>query len=363
MSLSIRKLELRDFRSYQAFELEPRETLTVVVGPNAVGKTNVIEALQLVTAGDSFRHPKWTDCIRWGAARARVTMEAADENRSLDVVLDIREQGRRAYTVNGKAVRKQQAVAGVLPCVVFTPEDLGIVKDSAEKRRAAIDGLGAQLSQTYGSLRAEYERIVRQRNSALRDAEVGVGVIEAWTDRLVAAGAALVGHRLRLFERIAPRVSEVYGTLAEEEDLELEYVAPWAQGPLEESREGLEHQLRDALRRSQREEFARGVTVAGPHRDDLSFRIRKQDARAFASQGQQRTVALAWKLGEVAVIEDIKGQPPVLLLDDVMSELDESRRHELTRLVGTAAQTLITTTNLGYFDAEMVGRAKIVRLS
>jgi len=361
VALLVKSLVLADFRSYERFVLEPDQQLTILVGPNAAGKTNIVEAIQLLTAAESFRRPSWGDVIRWNADEARLEMKAEGEGRVLDVVMIASAAGKRTYQVNGKTRRRISEVAGIVPCVVFTPDDLRIVKDAAEKRRAAIDSVGDQLSPAYRASRVEYERILKHRNSLLRDDLRDEEMLALWTSRLVGSGVAFSGHRRRLFERISARMSEVYRILSGGEGLSATYVASWQSSALGigDSNEA----MRRALEARGREERGRSVTLVGPHRDEVIFEIDGRDARSFASQGQQRTIALAWKLAEVGVITEIAGQPPVLLLDDVMSELDESRRHALTRFVGEAAQTFVTTTNLGYFDDELVRRAKVVNLA
>lgn len=363
MGLTVTRLELRDFRSYRKFEIEPDSRLTVLVGSNAAGKTNVIEALQLVTAGDSFRRPQWSELVRWGAHEASVLLKAEGDNRVLETGLTVRESGRRVYRVNGKIRRKISEFAGIIPCVTFTPDDLRIVKDSADRRRGAIDGVGDQLSPAYLTVRLEYERIVRQRNAILKDAQRNRDVLDALTERLVVKGVAFMGHRHRLFDRVAAKMSDIYETLAPGERLLATYVPSWCRTNEETSNRDPIESMREALRKTESEEKARGLTLVGPHRDEVIFSINKREARSFASQGQMRTIALAWKLAEVAVVTDIAGQAPILLLDDVMSELDEARRHALTSFVGEAAQTVMTTTNLGYFEKELVSRAKVVSIT
>lgn len=361
MGLSITHLEIVDFRSYDWFTIEPDPELTILVGPNAAGKTNVIEAIELLTAAESFRRPSWGDVIRWGAEEARLELRAVGDGRVLDTVMSANLAGRRTYEVNGKVRRRVSEVAGIIPCVVFTPDDLRIVKDAADRRRSAIDGVGDQLSPAYRSARVEYERILKHRNSLLRDEAREAEMLELWTGRLIDSGTSFSGHRRRLFERLSARMSEVYRTLSGGESLTAVYQPSWV-GHAASAEEPTDA-MREALRRRQREEMGRGTTLVGPHRDDVLFAIDGRDARTFASQGQQRTIALAWKLAEVGVITEIGGQPPVLLLDDVMSELDEARRHALAKFVGDAAQTFVTTTNLGYFDEDLVRRALVVQLS
>jgi len=362
VALHITHISLADFRNYERFELEPDEDLTVIVGPNAVGKTNAIEAIELVTAAASFRSPQWADCVRWGADRARVSLSASGDDRVLETVLDISVAGRRSYTVNGSVKRRLADVVGKLPSVVFTPDDLRMVKDSADRRRSAIDEVGDQLSSSYAAARASYERVVRQRNTSLKEAAVSSEEIEAWTEQLIELGEAFSGHRRRLFERLREPLVAAYQELSDGEELQAGYLSSWERDAAAR-RDSETTSLRTALESARSAELARGTTLHGPHRDDIAFTLDGRDARTYASQGQQRSIALAWKLAEVSVIAEIAGQPPVLLLDDVMSELDASRRHALTSLVGASAQSFVTTTNLGYFDEELIGRAKVVTLT
>ena len=360
MGLLVTRITFADFRSYERFELEPSASLTVLVGPNAVGKTNVIEGIELLTAAESFRKPAWNDVVRWGADESKLELTAEGDGRVLEIEMYAGLSGKRTYKVNGKTRRRISEVAGIIPCVVFTPDDLRLVKDSADKRRGAVDGVGDQLSPAYRTARVDYERILKHRNSLLREESSDDDLLSAWSARLVDSGVAFSGHRRRLFDRILAKVSEVYRILSGGEGLTAVYQPSWETRPETDldPREAME----SALQRRGREERARGTTLVGPHRDEIVFYVDGKDARSFGSQGQQRTIALAWKLAEVGVMTEIGGQPPVLLLDDVMSELDESRRHALARFVGEAAQTFVTTTNLGYFDRELVERALVVEL-
>ena len=363
--MRIESLELRDFRNYDTLRLEPGRALTVLVGPNAVGKTNVIEALQLVTSTLSFRRPKWEDLVRWDAGEARVSLFARRGNRRLDTALDITTEGKRVYTVNGQVRRKLSDVTGLLPSVVFTPDDLDMVKGPSEKRRSSIDDLGEQISATYGSLRRDYARVVRQRNALLKEGVPGAQA-EVWDEQLVTLGSRLVSHRERLLARVMSAASAAYDDMAGGEPLTWSYSDRCGlpdgreQGQLSQQDAALA--LRQALKERGEDERRRLVTLVGPHRDDIVFYVGGREARTYASQGQQRTVALAWKLAEVQVVHDVLRRRPVLLLDDVMSELDADRRAALSSLVTADTQTFITTTNLGYFSDKLLEGATIVEL-
>ncbi len=363
MGLLVTHLAIEGFRSYERIEIEPDPKLTIFIGQNAVGKTNLIEALQLLTAAESFRKPLWVETVNWASERAKITLAAEGDGRVLEIQLTIGDRGKREYRINGKVRHRLVDVIGILPSVTFTPDDLRLVKDSAEKRRSALDSLGTQLSPAYSKMKAEYERIVRQRNAVLRLDTIAEEELAVWTEQLIDAGSRFHDARVRLFERLKEAMKTAHEQIAAGSDLDPLYVSSWSRDGIAalEDRDTVEA-LRDALKVKSAEEKARGITLVGPHRDDIHFMIDERDARSYASQGQQRTVALAWKLAEVAVIRDVSEQPPILLLDDVMSELDETRRDAMTRFVGTVAQTFVTTTNTGYFSEELLERAHLVRL-
>lgn len=357
-------VSLRGFRSYGSFDLELDPSLTIIHGPNAAGKTNIIEALQLTTEGVSFRSPQWKDVVSWGAASASVLMTATGDGRHREVELAISE-GRRTFSVNGKKVRSSADVAGEIPCVIFTPNDMRLVKDSSDKRRDEIDSLGAQLSKSYGRLRSEYNRVVIQRNRLLKDEVVDRPTLDAWTDRLVVVGSSLTQHRVRLLDRMRPHIVAAASAIDPSTTLEISYQctsAHYGAEGVELTKSERERSYQDALELRNADEMARRLTLVGPHRDDIVFSIDGRDARTFGSQGQQRTVALAWKLAEVKTVREITGKSPLLLLDDVMSELDESRRRALTDEVGHTAQTVITTANIDYFNSELLGRARVISI-
>jgi DNA replication and repair protein RecF len=362
VGLAVENLRLKDFRSYQQLEISPDPCLTVLVGPNAAGKTNVIEALQLLTAAESFRRPQWSEVVRWGREQSDISLTAAGDDRHLLTELVVSAAGRREYRINGKLRRRISEVVGVLPSVVFTPDDLRIVKDSAERRRTTLDALGVQLSPSYLRIKTDYERVLRQRNAALREPEPNEGQLGVLNEQLVSTGVRLHESRTRLFERMKQSMVAAHQGVAPDSELSLSYLSSWERNGAEPSTQDSETALRTQLGARRAEERARRVSLVGPHRDDILFAIDSRDARVFASQGQQRTIALSWKLAEVLVVTDVAGQPPLLLLDDVMSELDAERRHALTRFVGTAAQTVVTTTNLDYFDEELLDRGTVVRL-
>lgn len=371
MTLRIDHLELHDFRSYERFSLDGIGPLTVLYGPNAAGKTNVIEGVQLLTAQTSFRHPTVSQLIRMGSSVARLAAHATDGNRVIDLALSLSE-GKKRYELNGKAKRAVD-LRGIVPSVTFTPDDLALVKGSHAGRRATLDALGAQLSRNHYLIHHDYEKVLKHKNALLRD-EAPEALVRSINDMVVKCGAQLTCYRVALFERVAAATKEYYEDIAPGEKLEAQYIPSWlvsretddtiacatgASPSRDEAREALE----TALNQRFYEEVTRRRSLVGPHADHIVFTIDGQDASLFASQGQQRSIVLAYKLAEATVVESVLGQKPVLLLDDVMSELDERRRRALVSFILQDIQTFITTANLDYFAPDLLAQAQVVRLA
>lgn len=364
MTMYARDLSVARYRSFDSYRLALSDGVTVLAGPNAAGKTNLIEALQLLTSGVSFRHPTAAELVHDGAGSCKVELRLEGDGRVLDMGLSV-EDGKRSFSRNGKRCAAS-GVRGVLPSVLFCPDHLDMVKRGAIERRTALDDFGVQLSARYADLASAYGRCVSQRNALLKETCCCREVLGAWNESLARAGSALLVHRLALLDRLSGHVCDAYGRVASGEPAGVSYVSTLGDLPHIEDRGELrgwayEHML-SALDERADEEIRRGVTLVGPHRDEIEFSVAGRSARSFASQGQQRTLVLAWKVAEVAVARDILGTAPLLLLDDVMSELDAGRRGAFLQLIGDDIQTVITTTNLGYFTDDLLDRAKVVSM-
>lgn len=357
MSIAATELSVLHYRSFDDRKIELDPGITVLVGRNAVGKTNLVEALQLLTAGASFRRPAASELLREGEGSGRIRLTLEGEGRLIEMGLDFSE-GKRSFTRNGKKTRAA-GIRGVLPSVLFCPDHLDMVKRSASRRREALDSFGVQLNENYAKLLAAYERTVEQRNNLLRDG-YAPGLLEVWDESLATTGAQLLLHRTALLERIREHFIEVYRAIAPYEEPDVRYVPSF--GEVADGREAIAAQFLDALAERREDELRRGCTLVGPHRDEVLFTIDGRSARDFGSQGQQRSIVLAWKIAEVQVTRDILGRYPLLLLDDVMSELDPARRDAIVGFIADEIQTVITTTNLGYFADDMLQRARVIRI-
>ena len=369
-ALRIRTIEFNDFRNYKHLKIADPGELCVFVGHNAVGKTNILEGIQLLTSASSFRHPTINQLVREGMPYGRISIDATDGNRQIDVMLSL-ETGKKRYTVNGKT--KQAAdVRGLLPSVVFTPDDLQLAKKSSAVKRDALDNLGMQLTRNYYMVRRDYEKTVRYKNRLLKD-EAPRDLIESINETLITCGSQLYRLRLALFSRVIPQVIRVYDELAQAGELfvsryraswdRVEDKLCWMEPPVDTMSLA---QVREIMAKSLElhgdEERRRGRSLIGPHNDEIAFTLAGRDTALFASQGQQRSVVLAWKLAEVNTIREVMGTTPVLLLDDVFSELDGNRREMLVRFVTADVQTFITATDLDGFSDELVRRARVVSL-
>ena len=359
MGLLVTELALADFRSFERLSVRLSPGVSVFCGPNAAGKTNTVEALQLLTSGQSFRHPAPAQLVRDGAESARIDARLEGDGRVLDARLDV-VAGRRQFSRNGKRCQAAD-MPGELLSVLFTPDDLALVKRGASVRRDELDDFGRQANRGYANVLTAYLRSVEQRNRLLKDEFPDEGLIEAWDASVSLGGATLLHARLRLFARLAARVSEVYGRVSGGERLTCDYVCTLGEDAETLTRDELRDLFYERLRAGRAEDLRRRQTCVGPHRDDVAFSIEGRDARSFGSQGQQRTVALAVKMAEVALAEELLGSRPLLLLDDVMSELDEARRDAVMSYVRAGIQTVVTTTNLGYFSSELLDAAEVIR--
>jgi DNA replication and repair protein RecF len=345
---SVGHLWLVDFRCLRDVDVEIGPGLTVLEGANGQGKTSVLEAVGWVARARSFRAVNDTALVRAGAEQAIVRAEVNTGDRRQLFEAEVRVTGRNRILCNKQVVSRARDLHGLLRVTVFAPDDLALVKDGPAARRTYLDELLAMLAARYDAARADYERVVKQRNallrSRMRDGDA-LTTLDVFDEQLVVAATELVRGRLRLVDRLAPAVDAAYRSLAGMDGhVAAVYEANWAEDVVaaDDSPAGVADQLRAALAARRRQEIDRGLTLVGPHRDEWKLSIDELDARTQSSQGEQRTLALAMRLAGHAVVTELTDVAPVLLLDDVFSELDASRSHALEHNL-PAGQTLLTT--------------------
>lgn len=358
MGLLVRSLGLRNWRNFDERNIALADGMTVLHGRNAAGKTNAIEALQMLTAGFSFRHSKPAQLVREDQSYALIAARLEGDGRVVDVSCEI-DPTRRRFMRNGKRCQAQD-LPSTLMSVLFSPDDLSFVKRGAAYRRDELDAFGRQANRSYSKILSAYVRSVEQRNRLLRQECPDLALLEAWDASVALGGSTLLVSRIHLFERLVEYMCPIYREISEGEELGCRYISSLGL-PLEDlSRDEICAAFAKRLCELRPQELRRQQTLVGPQRDDLSFTIDGRDARSFGSQGQQRSIVLAWKMAEVKLSRDVTGEQPLLLLDDVMSELDETRRNAMTRFVQGGIQAVVSTTNLGYFPRELLCGAEVV---
>jgi DNA replication and repair protein RecF len=333
----VNRLWLTDFRSYTSAELAPApEGLTVVVGANGQGKTNLLEGLAYLATLSSFRGAPKEALIRQGAERAVVRAEADRDGRALLLEAEILVTGRDRTLVNRQPLKRARDLLGALRVSVFSPDDLDLVKGGPASRRRYLDTTLVSAHPRNDGLLGDLERILRQRNALLKQAggrlsaEIGT-TLDVWDAKLAQAGTAVVEAREELVGWLEPEIAKAYDHVAHSAaDVSVGYRRSW-DGP-----------LADALAAGRTDDVRRGLSLVGPHRDDLELSIGALPSRTHASQGEQRSLALAMRLGAHGVVAEAAGSAPVLLLDDVFSELDPERSTALLAHL-PVGQAILTT--------------------
>jgi len=349
-------LSLTDFRSYAQVDVDLRPGVTTFVGANGQGKTNLVEAVGYVATLDSHRVATDAPLVRLGAAQAVVRAQVVRDDRTTLVEIEINPGRANRARINRSPVPRPREVLGLLRTVLFAPEDLALVKGDPSERRRFLDDLLVARAPRLAGVRADYDRVLKQRNALLKTASAarrgGSGsadvlrTLEVWDTHLVTVGAEILAARLDLVAALAPLVDSAYDTVSSGGGpAALAYTS--SLGPdveLVADRAVLAELLLAGLERRRREELDRGLSLVGPHRDDLLLKLGPAPAKGYASHGESWSYALALRLASYELLrgDGSPGGEPVLVLDDVFAELDVERRARLAALVSGAEQVLVT---------------------
>jgi DNA replication and repair protein RecF len=346
--MRLERLEVVDFRNHDSAEVELPAGVSVLAGPNGVGKTNLLEAVGYLATLGSHRVGQDASLIRAGAAAAVIRAAVRRAGRRLLVDVELRPGSGVRGRVNGAPVPRARDLLGVVRATLFAPEDLGLVRGDPEERRRFLDTLATQRLPRYHGSRQDYDRVLRQRNTLLRSAggrlpASALATLEVWDEKLASAGAEIWSERLRLVAALTPRVELTYQRLAGWDDtVDVAYVSSVAgPGAADPDPAKLAQALRERLVTDRAREVERGLTLSGPHRDDLALALRGLPARTHASHGEAWSLALALRLGSHRLLAE-EGEEPVLLLDDVFAELDRQRRGRVAEAALAAEQTIVT---------------------
>ncbi|WP_405063124.1 DNA replication/repair protein RecF [Kribbella sp. NBC_01505] len=361
-------LGLIDFRSYQQAEVELAPGVTAFVGPNGHGKTNLVEAIHYTATLGSHRVATDAPLVRAGAPRAIVRTEIRSQyDRDVVVELEINPGRANRARINRSPVPRPREVLGLLRTVLFAPEDLALVKGDPSERRRFLDELLTLRAPRMAGVRADYDRVLKQRNSLLRSAsqarrqnrtssaEGQLRTLEVWDSNLARTGAELLATRLELLESLRPLIADAYDAVARGKgDARLEYKSSVPLEPGVTSREQLAEVILATVHEKRQDELDRGVSLVGPHRDDVVLGLGDLPAKGYASHGESWSYALALRLASYELLKADGGEP-VLILDDVFAELDTSRRDRLAELVAPAEQVLVTAAVGADVPAELSG--------
>lgn len=358
----LKTLQLRQFRNYAAQGVVFTAPKTILLGDNAQGKSNLLESVELLATLKSHRTSRDRDLIQAGTETAQITAQIEREVGQSTLGLTLRQGHRRVTRRNGETLRRQSDFLGGLNAVQFSSLDLDLVRGGPGERRIWLDTLLIQLEPIYANILAQYGQVMKQRNALLRHGDGQAPdptQLALWDAQLAATGTRVMRRRSRGLARLAPLAQTWHQAISgNTENLQLDYQpnVPMAG----DDPQVLQSAFLAKIQQRGIAEQVQHTTLVGPHRDDIAFTINDTPARQYGSQGQQRTLVLALKLAELQLIEAVVGEPPLLLLDDVLAELDLTRQNQLLETIQDRFQTLITTTHLGAFDAQWLRSSQIL---
>lgn len=343
----IQQIRLHHFRNFESLRFEPDEKLTALLGHNAQGKTNLLEAIGLCATGRSHRISRDTQMIAWGEEGAYIGLDLLRGGVNRRIEIRLRRNKPKQIKIDGKSIARMGELMGCLNAVFFSPEDLRLVKDGPAERRRFLDMDISQTQPQYFHALSGFLHALAQRNALLKNIATGrqsADTLHGWNEQMAHYGGSLIAMRRAYVNELDVYAARLHRSISGgKEELSLQYASDISIESNETDRDALFR----SLEQHQDEDIRRGLTQHGPQRDDLSLRLSGRDARLFASQGQQRSIALSIKLGELALMRQKTGESPVLLLDDVLSELDEKRQHLLIEATAEQ-QTFLTGTQLPF---------------
>jgi DNA replication and repair protein RecF len=378
----LQHLELKQFRNYRHQEITFRAPKTILVGDNAQGKSNLLEAILLMATLRSHRVSRDRDLVQHQMPMAEIIAQVSRDHVPLELGLRLRQTSKRTLTINGVTQTKQTDFLGQINAVLFSCLDLDLVRGSPETRRSWLDLVLVQLEPVCLGLLQQYAKILKQRNALLKSIKGSLTGNSAksdssqlsdhpapdttqlalWDAQIVTVGTRIMRRRCRLLQRLTPLAQKWHDAISGgTEILSIQY-QPKFDFTHDDPPELVQQRFLDTLQQKKYLEYYQGTSLVGPHRDEVILTINQTPAKEYGSQGQQRTLVLALKLAELELLELVLGQPPLLLLDDVLAELDLHRQDQLLGAIANRVQTVITTTHLGVFDAQWLDSANILRV-
>ncbi|WP_418791249.1 DNA replication/repair protein RecF [Phosphitispora sp. TUW77] len=342
-------ISLHNYRNYQEIHVDFHQMLNIIIGRNAQGKTNLLEAIFYTVTGKSHRTGFDSELIFWGEKNFRIILNGERFSGKVKIEILTRSDGKKVLKVNGQPKKKLSELIGIINAVLFSPEDMMLVKGGPSIRRRYLDIEISQVSKYYCNSLVNYNRILLQRNSllkAVREGEENEELLNIWDKQLAEYGVYIIKKRNEVIKKLIPIAKKIHLNITEgNEELNLIY-EPSINISMEDFEGSAEDNFLKKLKVNRKAEILKGITLSGPHRDDIDIKIGNINVKSFGSQGQQRTSALSMKLSEIEFMKNETGDYPILLLDDVMSELDSNRRKYFLNVVKGRVQTFVTSTGI-----------------
>ncbi|MGL5034234.1 MAG: DNA replication/repair protein RecF [Microcystaceae cyanobacterium] len=364
----LKSLHLQNFRNYASQWVNFLAPKTIILGENAQGKSNLLESIELLATLKSHRTNRDRDLVQTGKETGTIWANLERQYGKSELHLTLQQSGRRELKVNQESVRRQMDFLGLINVVQFSCLDLDLVRGAPEVRRHWLDSLLVQLEPVYSHILSQYQHILKQRNALLKNeralgesgqCDLNLEQLKVWDQQLAEMGSRVTRRRARVLSRLVPIAQTWHEQISgKKEALAIAY-APNVEWEKDDA-QSVKQAFLEKIQQRRIPEQQMGISLVGPHRDDLSLIIDGTPAKSYASQGQQRTLVLALKLAELTLIEEIVGESPLLLLDDVLAELDLHRQHQLLEAIQDRFQTLITTTHLNSFDAQWLQFSQIL---
>lgn len=336
----IKKCFLKNFRNYSASVGTFSDGINLVIGANAQGKTNLLESIYFCALGKSPKTNKERNLIQYNKRAANISLNFMTNSGEKNIDVNLSNMTKKSVKINGVNISRLSSLIGELKVVYFSPDELRLIKDVPEDRRRFLDISISQIDKEYFFALTRYEKVIKQRNAILKkhlSPEITASELAIWTPQFLMCAEIIIEKRLKFVEKLKIVAEKIHNKLCDKEKLKLEY------SYIKPDNISIAEDLKRKLENSIKKELEMGFTIIGPHRDDIKFSINDKDCRYFSSQGQQRTVALSLKLAEMEIAKEQTGEYPVLLLDDVMSELDETREKNLYNIIKNY-QSIITST-------------------
>jgi DNA replication and repair protein RecF len=360
-------LSLKHFRNYREQQIDFVAPKTILVGENAQGKSNLLESVELLATLKSHRSSRDRDLVQQGEPLGQISASVRREVGYADLSLTLRQAGRRTAMLNGEKLRRQLDFLGSLNAVQFSSLDIDLVRGGPGERRTWLDTLLIQLEPVYAHILNQYNQALKQRNALIKQtygddqspAPESTTQLALWDAQLAALGTRVIRRRARAIDRLAPIANTWHQAISgQREALQIRY-QPNVEADGDDP-QAIQSRFFEKIQQRAIAERHQRTTLVGPHRDDIEFSINDTPSRQYGSQGQQRTLVLALKLAELNLIDEVIGEPPLLLLDDVLAELDLHRQNQLLEAIQDRFQTIITTTHLGSFDSQWITSSQIL---